>query len=102
MTIALLPPPAPEPALPAATVPQYVGPGKTSSRMARVLAILQAEPERQWRARQIADLLGDVTLVATYRQLARWTEKGMIKRVRTGRYTSTPPTATPLHDLRIR
>ena len=102
MTIALLPPPAPEPALPAATVPQYVGPGKTSSRMARVLAILQAEPERQWRAREIAELLGDVTLVATYRQLARWTEKGMIKRVRTGRYTATPPTATPLHDPRKR
>ncbi|MFH9969634.1 IS4 family transposase [Streptomyces mirabilis] len=102
MTITLLPPPAPEPALPAATVPQYVGPGKTSSRMARVLVILQTEPERQWRAREIAELLGDVTLVATYRQLARWTEKGMIKRVRTGRYTAAPPSPTPLRDLRKR
>lgn len=87
-TITLLPPPTPQPALPATTVPQYAGPGKTSSRMVRVLAILQAEPERLWRAREIAELLGDVTLVATYRQLARWTEKGMIKRVRTGRYTA--------------
>lgn len=34
-----------------------------------------------WRSREIAELLGDVTLVATYRQLARWTKKGMIKRV---------------------
>ncbi|MFI6948189.1 hypothetical protein [Streptomyces sp. NPDC050422] len=33
-------------------------------------------------------LLGDVTLVATYRQLARWTERGRIKRVRTGRYAA--------------
>ena len=47
--------------------------------MARVMAILQAEPERLWRSREIAELLGDVTLVATYRQLARWTERGMIK-----------------------
>ncbi|MGW3043690.1 transposase [Kitasatospora sp. NPDC001159] len=87
-TITLLPPPPPQPALPTTTVPQYAGPGKTSSRMVRVLAILQAEPERLWRAREIAELLGDVTLVATYRQLARWTERGMIKRVRTGRYTA--------------
>ncbi|MEV0966194.1 MULTISPECIES: hypothetical protein [unclassified Streptomyces] len=40
--------------------------------MARVLAVLQEEPERRWQAREIAELLGDVTLVATYRQLARW------------------------------
>ncbi|MEU6708570.1 hypothetical protein [Streptomyces wuyuanensis] len=65
--------------------------------MARVLAVLQEEPERQWRAREIAELLGDVTLVATYRQLARWTEKGLIKRIRTGRYAAAaPPTAAAL------
>ncbi|MCX5434555.1 IS4 family transposase (plasmid) [Streptomyces sp. NBC_00257] len=87
-TITLLLPPTPQPELPTTTVPQYAGPERTSSRQARVLAILQAEPERLWRAREIAELLGDVTLVATYRQLARWTEKGMIKRVRTGRYTA--------------
>lgn len=100
-TITLLPP-VPEPALPTATVPQYVGPGQTSNRMTRVLAILQAEPERLWRSREIAELLGDVTLVATYRQLARWTEKGMIKRVRTGRYAAVTQEATPLRDLRKR
>ena len=102
MTITLLPPPPPEPALPAATVRENAGNGKTGSRMARVLAILQAEPERLWRAREIAELLGDVTLVATYRQLARWTERGVIKRVRTGRYTAASPTANPLRDLRKR
>ncbi|MFF3469325.1 hypothetical protein ACFYXB_45725, partial [Streptomyces sp. NPDC002619] len=75
-TITLLPPPSPEPALPATTVRKNTGNGKTGSRMARVLAILQAEPERLWRSREIAELLGDVTLVATYRQLARWTERG--------------------------
>ncbi|MEU1276650.1 hypothetical protein [Streptomyces sp. NPDC005799] len=94
--ITLLPPPAPEPALPTTTVPQYVGPGQTSNRMTRVLTILQAEPERLWRSREIAELLGDVTLVATYRQLARWTKKGMIKRVRTGRYAAVAPETTPL------
>ena len=46
-----------------------------------------------------AELLGDVTLVATYRQLARWTERGMIKRVRTGRYAAITPTKNPLRDL---
>jgi len=94
VTIALLPPPPPRPALPATTVPDYVGRGQISNRTTRVLAVLQAEPERQWRAREIAELLGDVTLVATYRQLARWTERGLIKRVRTGRYAATTPTGT--------
>ncbi|MGA5135278.1 IS4 family transposase [Streptomyces olivoreticuli] len=42
--ITLLPPPAPEPEPPTTTVPQYVGPGQTSNRMERVLAILQNEP----------------------------------------------------------
>jgi predicted transcriptional regulator of viral defense system len=70
--------------------------------MAHVLAILQAEPERLWRSREIAELLGDVTLVATYRQLARWTERGMIKRVRTGRYAAITHMTNPLHDLRKR
>ncbi|RZB19521.1 hypothetical protein StrepF001_12180 [Streptomyces sp. F001] len=100
--ITLLPPPAPEPALPTTTVPQYVGPGQSSNRMTRVLAILQAEPERLWRSREIAELLGDATLVATYRQLARWTEKGMIKRVRTGRYAAVTRETAPLRDLRKR
>ncbi|MGW6143941.1 hypothetical protein ACWFRM_23440 [Streptomyces sp. NPDC055144] len=89
MAITLLSPPSPAPALPATTVREKAGNGKAGSRMARVLAILQAEPERQWRSREIAELLGDVTLVATYRQLARWTERGMIKRVRTGRYSAS-------------
>jgi hypothetical protein len=101
VVISLLPPPPPRPALPAITVPDYAGPGQTSHRTNRVLAALQAEPERQWRAREIAELLGDVTLVATYRQLARWTERGLIKRVRTGRYAAATPTETAtLRDLR--
>ncbi|MGV9567915.1 hypothetical protein [Streptomyces sp. NPDC003480] len=101
-TVTLLPPPVPEPALPTTTVPQYVGRGGTSTRMTRVLAILQEEPERLWRSREIAELLGDVTLVATYRQLARWTEKGMIKRARTGRYAAITQETAPLRDLRKR
>jgi hypothetical protein len=92
VTITLLPPPPPQPALPATTVRENTG-----SRMTRVLSLLQAEPERQWRSREIAELLGDVTLAATYRQLARWTERGLIKRVRTGRYAATPATEPPLH-----
>ncbi len=102
-TITLLQPPPPRPALPATMVPDYVGPGQTGNRMPRVLEILQAEPDRQWRAREIAELLGDVTLIATYRQLARWTERGLIRRVRTGRYTTATPTGTAaLRDLRKR
>ncbi|MGW7623333.1 IS4 family transposase [Streptomyces antimycoticus] len=98
-TITLLPPPSPEPVLPTSTVRENTGNGKPGSRMARVLAIMQSEPERLWRSREIAELLGDVTLVATYRQLARWTERGMIKRVRTGCYTAI---ANPLRGLRKR
>lgn len=96
-TITLLPPPPPQPTLPATTDRENTG-----NRMAHVLAILQAEPERLWRSREIAELLGDVTLVATYRQLARWTERGIIKRVRTGRYAAITQRPTPLHDLRKR
>lgn len=103
VTIALLQPPPPRPALPTTTVPEYVGPGQISNRTTRVLTVLQAEHERQWRAREIAELLGDVTLIATYRQLARWTERGLVKRVRTGRYAAATPTRTAtLHDLRKR
>ena len=103
VTIALLPPPPPRPALPTTMTREYVGAGQTGNRMTRVLAVLQAEPERQWRAREIAELLGDVTLVTTYRQLARWTERGLISRVRTGRYTAVAPTRTAaLRDLRKR
>ncbi|WP_328903006.1 IS4 family transposase [Streptomyces sp. NBC_00441] len=102
LDITILEPPAPHAALPTATVPQYVGPGRSSDRMTRVLGILQTEPERLWRSREIAELLGDVTLVATYRQLARWTERGMIKRVRTGRYAAITPTKNPLRDLQKR
>ncbi|MFH9353864.1 hypothetical protein [Kitasatospora sp. NPDC017646] len=95
VTITLLPPPPPHPELPTTTVPRYVGPGKTSNRMARVLTMLQQEPERHWQAREIAELLGDVTLVTTYRQLTRWAEKGLIKKVRRGRYTAAATPAAP-------
>ncbi|QNE79679.1 hypothetical protein F0344_35105 (plasmid) [Streptomyces finlayi] len=70
--------------------------------MARVLTILWAEPERLWRSREIAVLLGDVTLVATFRQLARWTERGKIERVRTGRYAAIAQIPNPLRDQRKR
>ncbi|MFE9725057.1 hypothetical protein ACFYQ5_16040 [Streptomyces sp. NPDC005794] len=100
--IILLPAPPLLPALPKQTTRSHVGPHRTSSRMARVLAILQAEPERLWRPREIAELLGDVTLVATYRQLARWTEKGKIKRVLHGRYAAVKQTKNALRDLRKR
>lgn len=72
----------------ATTLGGYAGPGRTSNRMTRVLDLLQADPGRQWRAREIAGLLGDVT----FRQLARRTKRGHIKRIKTGRYTATPPT----------
>lgn len=94
VTINLLGAPPPRPALPTTTAREFVGAGKVGNRMTRVLAVLQEEPERQWRAREIAELLGDVTLVTTYRQLARWTEKGLVKRVRTGRYAAATPSAS--------
>ncbi|MET7856080.1 IS4 family transposase [Streptomyces sp. NPDC005318] len=94
VTITLLQPPPSPTALPTTMVREYVGAGQAGHRMTRVLTVLRAEPERQWRAREIAELLGDVTLVTTYRQLARWTERGLIRRIRTGRYAAVAPTRT--------
>jgi transposase len=67
MTIILLPPPSPGPALPATTVRENTG-----SRMARALAIPADRTRTAVALKEIAALLGDVTLVASYRQLARW------------------------------
>ncbi|MEU9481814.1 hypothetical protein [Streptomyces sp. NPDC048191] len=61
-----------------------------------------AEPEWLWRSREIAELLGDVTLVATYRQLARWTEKGLIKRVRRDATRRSHRKRRPLRELQKR
>ncbi|MGW1886434.1 IS4 family transposase [Streptomyces sp. NPDC001970] len=94
VTITLLQPPPSPTALPTTMIREYVGAGQAGHRMTRVLAVLRAEPERQWQAREIAELLGDVTLVTTYRQLARWTERGLIRRIRTGRYAAAAPTRT--------
>ncbi|MFD4144109.1 hypothetical protein [Streptomyces sp. NPDC058572] len=74
MTITLLQPPPSPTALPATMVREYVGAGQADHRMTRVLAVPRAEPEGQWQAGEIAELLGDVTLVAACRQLARRTE----------------------------
>ncbi|MGS2586639.1 transposase domain-containing protein [Streptomyces hebeiensis] len=69
----------------------------SSIKVPRVLALLQEEPERQWQAREIAELLGDITLVDSYHQLSRWSKKGLIKKVRTGRYSAAlPPTDVSL------
>lgn len=90
-TSALLPPPLPQPALPATTDRENTG-----NRMARVLTILQAEPERLWRPREIAVLLV-ATLPAGSRE-----EGGRIKRVRTGRYAAITQIPNPLRDHRKR
>lgn len=68
VTIALLEPLSPRPALPTTTAREYVDTSKSGNRIARLLAVLQGEPQRQWRARESAELLGDVTVATTCRQ----------------------------------
>ncbi|WP_206061940.1 hypothetical protein, partial [Nonomuraea basaltis] len=47
-------------------------------------------PNRPWPARDIARHLGDVTLNTIYRQLSRWADSRLIRKIRPGVYTAGP------------
>ena len=60
----------------------------TNRRSKQVLALLQEDPGRSWRPRDIARYFGDVTLDTMYRQLSRWAENGLIHKIGPGLYTA--------------
>ncbi|WP_433412157.1 IS4 family transposase [Microtetraspora malaysiensis] len=68
----------------------------TDRRRERVLALLQEDPGRSWRPRDIACYLGDITLGTMYRQLSRWAENGLILKIDSGLYAAATHPPAPL------
>ncbi|MET8949020.1 IS4 family transposase [Streptomyces sp. NPDC004542] len=68
----------------------------TDRRSHRILALLEKDPTRLWRPRDIAAHFGDITMEAMYRQLSRWAETGLIHKLGPGLYAATAWTPTPL------
>ncbi|MFJ8856461.1 IS4 family transposase [Streptomyces sp. NPDC102437] len=65
-------------------------------RRHRILALLEEDPTRLWRPRDIASHFGDITMETMYRQLSRWAETGLIHKLGPGLYAATTWSPTPL------
>lgn len=65
-------------------------------RRHRILGLLEEDPTRLWRPRDIASHFGDITMETMYRQLSRWAETGLIHKLGPGLYAATAWTPTPL------
>lgn len=92
LEINVLEPPEPRPQLPAVSRDDRHTALAERSRH-RNLALLERDPDRLWRPRDIASHFGDITMETMYRQLSRWAETGLIHRL--GLYTATAWTAAP-------
>ncbi|MBB5817024.1 hypothetical protein F4562_000086 [Streptosporangium becharense] len=57
---------------------------------------IHEHPDRLWHPRDIALHLGDITLNTMYRQLSRWAERGLIRKIGHGIYTATTASPGPL------
>ncbi|WP_405956792.1 IS4 family transposase [Streptomyces phaeochromogenes] len=68
----------------------------TDRRRHRILALLERDPTRLWRPRDIAAHFGDITMETMYRQLSRWAETGLIHKLGPGLYAATPWSPNPL------
>jgi hypothetical protein len=93
LDITLLPPP---PTLPATSRDERPIAAADRRRQQQVLALLHQDPDRPWKARDIARRLGDVTLNTMYRQLSRWAASQLIRKIRPGVYATRPISAPPL------
>ncbi|MFG3590630.1 IS4 family transposase [Streptomyces sp. NPDC047990] len=58
-------------------------------RRHRILGLLEEDPNRLWRPRDIASHFGDITMETMYRQLSRWAETGLIHKLGPGLYAAT-------------
>ncbi|MFB7213585.1 hypothetical protein [Streptomyces sp. NPDC056255] len=65
-------------------------------RRHQILALLEKDPDRLWRPRDIASHFGDITMETMYRQLSRSTETGLIHKLGPGLCAATAWTPTPL------
>ncbi|MCZ4122369.1 hypothetical protein [Streptomyces sp. H39-S7] len=61
----------------------------------RILGLLEENPARLWRPRDIASHFGDITMGTMHRQLSRWAETGLIHKLGPGLYPATAWTPTP-------
>ncbi|MBB2914638.1 Fe2+ or Zn2+ uptake regulation protein, partial [Streptosporangium becharense] len=85
----------PPPTLPTASRDdRHTTPNKR--RHHRVLTLIHEHPDRLWHPRDIALHLGDITLNTMYRQLSRWAERGLIRKIGHGIYTATTASPGPL------
>jgi hypothetical protein len=95
LDIQVLEPPQSRPQLPAVSRDdRHTAPAER--RRHRILALLEKDPDRLWRPRDIASHFGDITMETMYRQLSRWAETGLIHKLGPGLYAATAWTATPL------
>ncbi|MFI6361079.1 transposase, partial [Streptomyces sp. NPDC050743] len=95
LDVSVLEPSQPQPALPTTSRDdRHTAPAQR--RRHRILALLEEDPTRLWRPRDIAAHFGDVTLDTMYRQLSRWAESGLIHKIGPGLYTATTWSPTPL------
>ncbi|MCH0558426.1 IS4 family transposase [Streptomyces sp. MUM 16J] len=78
LDIAVLAPAAEEQPLPETSRDDRHTHRSPDSRRERVLALLQADPERRLRPRELAQQLGDITFATMCKQLTRWAEGGHI------------------------
>jgi hypothetical protein len=101
LSIAILAAPPSQAALPAVSRDDRLT-ALTDRRSKRVLALLQEDPSRSWRPRDIAHHLGDITLGTMYRQLSRWAESGLILKIGSGLYIATTHSPAPLSKPRKR
>jgi hypothetical protein len=97
LDIGVLEPPDPQPPLPAASRDdRHITPAER--RRHRILVLLQEDPTRLWRPRDIAVHFGDITLDTMYRQLSRWGDSGLIHKIGPGLYAATTWSPTPLQE----
>ncbi|WP_331740449.1 IS4 family transposase (plasmid) [Streptomyces sp. NBC_01005] len=95
LDINILEPPESRPQLPAVSRDDRHTP-LAKRRRHRILALLEKDPDRLWRPRDIASHFGDITMETMYRQLSRWAETGLIHKLGPGLYAATTWTPTPL------
>jgi hypothetical protein len=72
---------------PAALPPTHTSPARPSGRRHGVLAVLRSTPGRSWRARDIAQILGDTSNLNSFCvQMSQWAHRGLTHK------TGPPPT----------
>jgi hypothetical protein len=95
LDISVLEPREPHPQLPAVSRDDR-NTALADRRRHRILGLLEENPTRLWRPRDIASHFGDITMETMYRQLSRWAETGLIHKLGPGLYAATAWTPTLL------